>query len=49
MRISKALEYMTLNPDAQIIDIAFTSGFQSVRNFNRVFKQITGNTPKEHK
>ena len=49
MRISKAMEYMLANPNASIIDVAFSSGFQSVRNFNRIYKNITGTTPTENK
>ncbi len=31
-----------------VTEVAFESGFQSVRSFNRVFKTITGKTPKEY-
>ena len=32
-----------------ITEIAYESGFGSVRNYNRVFKAYTGKTPKEFK
>lgn len=32
--------------DKDIMTIAMESGFGSVRNFNRIYKQITGNVPK---
>ncbi len=33
--------------DENIIDIAFKSGFKSIRTFNRVFKSLTGMTPNK--
>ena len=30
-------------------EIAFLSGFQSVRNFNRVYKSIEGTEPRRHR
>lgn len=49
MRISKSIEIIASNPNVSIIEVAFSSGFQSVRNFNRIYKKITGNTPRENK
>jgi AraC-like DNA-binding protein len=34
--------------DTNILDIAYKSGFQSKSVFNRVFKQITGKSPKDY-
>lgn len=36
-----------LNPKAQIIDIAFDSGFASISSFNRAFKKVTGLSPSK--
>ena len=33
--------------DKPVTDIAFECGFMSQRNFNRVFREITGMTPSE--
>ena len=35
--------------DTNILNIAFKSGFQSKSVFNRVFKQITGKSPKDYR
>lgn len=35
--------------DTNILNIAFKSGFQSKSVFNRVFKQITGQSPKDYR
>ncbi len=35
--------------DTTILDIAYKSGFQSKSVFNRVFKQITGKSPKDYR
>ncbi len=37
------------DPDAAIADVAFASGFQSVRRFNDVFKEAFGTPPSEWK
>jgi len=44
MRISDALERLE-STDEPVIDIAFSVGFESLRTFNRVFRDITGTTP----
>lgn len=33
--------------DESIVQIAYSCGFKSVRNFNRVFRRISGKTPRE--
>ena len=48
MRISDALERLE-STDEPIIDIAFSVGFESLRTFNRVFRDITGSTPSVHR
>ena len=45
-RISKA-EEMLKNTNKTVTETAFECGFNSVRNFNRVFKKMKGFTPKE--
>ena len=47
-RIKKA-ETLISNSKAQMIDIAFDSGFSSVSTFNRAFKKVKGVTPREFK
>ena len=46
VRVKKAIEkiYWT---DLSITQIAFECGFHNVRNFNRVFKTVTGQSPTE--
>jgi AraC-like DNA-binding protein len=44
MRIEKA-ETLLITTNYSIIDICFQCGFNSVRSFNRTFKQIRGYTP----
>ena len=38
-----------LMEDVQISDAALGCGFESIRTFNRVFKEYTGKTPKEYR
>ncbi len=40
---------LLLNSDMPIIEIGMECGFTSVQHFYRVFKKITGLTPKEYK
>lgn len=47
IRITLASELLSRS-DLPMIQIAFACGFQNVRNFNRVFKEITGSTPSEY-
>jgi AraC-like DNA-binding protein len=46
VRVKRA-QSLFLNPDVQIIDIAFDSGFSSLSSFNRSFKKITGLSPSK--
>ncbi len=48
IRISNACKYLLLE-DKTITEICYESGFSNLSNFNRVFKKITGNTPKEYR
>ena len=45
-RVQKA-RYLLLNPDLRISEIAFAVGFQSLSQFNRVFKKLTQKSPTE--
>jgi AraC-like DNA-binding protein len=36
------------NPNLRISEIAFAAGFQSLSQFNRVFKSFSGKTPTEY-
>lgn len=47
-RIKRA-QALFSNPDTQIIDIAFDSGFSSISSFNRAFKKITGLSPSKYR
>lgn len=48
IRISKACKYLFLE-DKTITEVCYESGFSNLSNFNRVFKRITGKTPKEYR
>ena len=47
-RISEAL-YVLKNSNKKIIDIAYECGFNSLRSFNRNFKNIVGVAPNEYR
>ena len=38
-----------LNSNRRISEIAFAAGFQSLSQFNRVFKKLSGKSPTEHR
>lgn len=40
---------MLSETEKEISDIAMESGFQSLRNFNRIFKALSGSTPQEYR
>jgi len=46
IRFEKACELL-LNSNLRISEIAFTVGFQSLSQFNRVFKRSSGKSPTE--
>ena len=46
VRVEK-VKNLLQNPRLQITGIAYDAGFQSLSQFNRVFKQVTGMCPKE--
>lgn len=41
--------YLLKNSELSVLDVALASGFDSLRNFNRVFKKVTEKTPKEYR
>ncbi|HEY5562426.1 MAG TPA: AraC family transcriptional regulator [Clostridiaceae bacterium] len=43
-RVSKAIEYFS-QKDNSVTEVAFLTGFGSIRTFNRVFKQVKGYSP----
>ncbi len=47
-RINKAIKFLTETSDP-ITEIAFKSGFESIKTFNRVFKQLKGCSPSAFK
>lgn len=47
-RLQTALTLLE-NDDKSIIDVAFESGFKSVRNFNHCFKKMMGMSPTQYK
>lgn len=50
MRIELAISYMSMyNNKYNISEIAQMCGFNNAANFNRVFKRITGKTPRAYK
>ena len=48
MRVEQAKVQLS-QTDSNIADIAYDSGFESIRNFNRVFKASTGMTPGKYR
>lgn len=46
-RISKAVEYLA-HVNNSITEVAFLTGFGSIRTFNRVFKEIKGYSPSKY-
>ncbi|MFQ9738569.1 MAG: helix-turn-helix domain-containing protein [Christensenellaceae bacterium] len=45
-RMQKAV-YLLLNGETSVTDIAYETGFSSVRNFNRIFLAAMGTSPTE--
>jgi AraC-like DNA-binding protein len=48
-RINEAISHMSSDPDANILSIAYRSGFNSKSAFNKTFKHITGKTPSQYR
>lgn len=47
-RVPHAEEYL-IKTDKKITEISKLSGFETIRNFNRIFKKETGKTPNEYR
>ena len=47
-RVEKACELLSI-PNLRISEIAFEVGFQSLSQFNRTFKRLSGKSPTEHR
>ena len=47
-RIEKARNLLQ-NPNLRISEVAFEIGFQSLSQFNRTFKKITGRSPSDYR
>lgn len=48
MRVSEACKKLTRGDYENISSIAYHCGFNSITNFNRVFKSVAGTSPKEY-
>src|SRR5260370_8833592 len=48
LRVEKA-KRLLLNPHLRISEIAYDVGFQSLTHFNRVFRQVVGNSPTAYR
>ncbi|MBV8351578.1 MAG: helix-turn-helix domain-containing protein [Verrucomicrobia bacterium] len=46
IRVEKA-KNLLLNPHLRVSEIAYTVGFQSLTHFNRLFRQLTGESPTQ--
>ncbi len=47
-RVEKAKSYL-LNPNLRISEVAYEVGFQSLTHFNRVFKDVVGESPTSYR
>jgi AraC-like DNA-binding protein len=48
VRINEACKMLTANKSESISAAAYKCGFKSITNFNRVFRSVTGNSPREY-
>lgn len=48
-RITKAIKYLTNSTEDSITEVAFKAGFESIKTFNRVFRQFKGCSPSCYK
>jgi len=48
IRVDKATELLN-QTDINILEIAYMTGFKSLSNFYKCFKEQTGHTPNEHR
>ncbi len=45
----EAAKKMLLNPNARVSEVAFDAGFQSITHFNRVFRNLVGQSPTDYR
>ncbi len=45
----EAAKTMLLNPNTRVSEVAFEAGFQSITHFNRVFKNLAGQSPTDYR
>ncbi|MCI9518773.1 MAG: AraC family transcriptional regulator [Clostridia bacterium] len=45
VRVEKAVEILKSGEDLSMTEVSLRCGFDSIRNFNRIFKKYTGHTP----
>jgi AraC-like DNA-binding protein len=48
VRINEACKLLMVNKFESISTIAYKCGFKSITNFNRVFRSVTGNSPRNY-
>jgi len=48
VRVEKVKNLM-LNPHKRISEVAYETGFQSLSQFNRVFRRLAGESPSEYR
>jgi AraC-like DNA-binding protein len=48
IRINEACKILTANKFENISSAAYKCGFKSITNFNRVFRSVTGSSPREY-
>jgi len=48
IRINEACKRLVAHKFESISTVAYSCGFKSITNFNRVFKGVTGNSPREY-
>ena len=48
-RVKHAQHFLSTQPDLDLLDIAFDSGFNSKASFNRIFKSETSLTPGQYR
>ena len=48
VRVEKA-KHLLLNPHLRVSEIAYDVGFQSLTHFNRVFRQVVGQSPTDYR
>lgn len=46
VKVEEAVRLLRENKGLPVTEIAFRCGFNTIRNFNRIFKEVTGCTPR---